>query len=744
MKPTFGRTNLLWTALVYIGAGLLSFAQAGGFDPAGPCTAFAAGPYPNIQQPPTGEACGTPIHSGFQVFGNEAYLLDGQAGTRYELGFCEGYDPVKWEAVITVARYDDRRRRAVPGSVIAWTEGCSLSFMTPADETYIVIIAARHALGGPEISQDNGLLSLTAECPPRKSSTLFHAGPHRMLQAAVREYGCGFTVEPGHEVQGNEAFLFDGLAGIEYAVSFCEGYSEERWPAVITIARYDERAQRVVPNSIVAAGEGCSLSFTALQDGLHIVVINAKGYQREAKVALANGLLTFTPACPEPGPENTCPSAGDLRITDIVSREGGLWLEIYNTTESTLDLSGWTLAGERAFTLEGDLNILPKGYLLLGTAPYYDASVGAEVHYTFPAEALALVPGREVALLAPCRDEARAIDQLVYEEDVEARPQRSPPPAHSRRGSPAATLARSETSPVAVLSSSEPSFLALPEKALNVEKVPTWAIASRHGRPASSVSPDGAETLPVAAFTNPPESMAAVFAEPNEKHQRMAAPKAAKAKLICPTRLVEYDTDGRPGMAVDYAMPVAANFTTEVSISLESGLPSGRNFPAGTTVLRWRAEDKDGRIAYCRTQVTVHAHDLAWADFPLPASANWKKAEREQCPDPIVVGPSRGKSEARVSWLPPHLNAPLPGERLVPNFQPGDRFPLGSTTVRYLRVDALGNTWLHCTFTVTVDEGLEPGLLPPPGQLLTRRQEYLPWKPDFADGPAASTAREDG
>ena len=56
------------------------------------------GPYIDIQTPPCGDACGTALVPGFEVWENEAYLLDATAGSEYTIDFCAGYDPMTWPA----------------------------------------------------------------------------------------------------------------------------------------------------------------------------------------------------------------------------------------------------------------------------------------------------------------------------------------------------------------------------------------------------------------------------------------------------------------------------------------------------------------------------------------------------------------------------------------------------------------------------------------------------------------------
>lgn len=143
-----------------------------------PCTDWADGPFIDLNN---ANACllNCPlIEAGFQVFENESYTLAGlKAGTTYTLEFCTGYNPANWEAVITIAEFLSGSGTA--GTVIDYTDGCSISFIPPTDGDYIAIISGKDNCGGSLNATNNGYLTFTCtsnSCPDVCGSTFTDDG----------------------------------------------------------------------------------------------------------------------------------------------------------------------------------------------------------------------------------------------------------------------------------------------------------------------------------------------------------------------------------------------------------------------------------------------------------------------------------------------------------------------------------------------------------------------------------------
>ena len=76
------------------------------------------------------------------------------------------------------------------------------------------------------------------------------------------------------------------------------------------------------------------------------------------------------------------------------------------------------------------------------------------------------------------------------------------------------------------------------------------------------------------------------------------------------------------------------------------------------------------------------------------------------CPGNQYVNTDSGIATATVSWTPPTATDNSGTQTLTPDYNPGDSFPIGNTTVTYTSTDAAGNTDT-CTFVVVVTGMLE-------------------------------------
>lgn len=118
----------------------------------------------------------------------------------------------------------------------------------------------------------------------------------------------------------------------------------------------------------------------------------------------------------------------------------------------------------------------------------------------------------------------------------------------------------------------------------------------------------------------------------------------------------------------------------------------GDIFRVGTTTVTYTAQDSSGNRVSCSFDVTI-------VDPFDPVFTN--------CPTDITINASAGCA-ATASWIPPVLNDAC-GAMVTSNFEPGDTFPVGVTTVIYMATDSSGNTG-SCSFTVTVENEEIPAL----------------------------------
>lgn len=131
-----------------------------------PCTDWDAGPYTTFSQANMCFAASQSITAGFQVYGNESYLLTGlDPNVDYSFDFCNGYSASTWsgEAVITVVEntsFDGTTWGL--GAVLTYTTGCSVTFSVPTAGDYIVVVSVDGDCGGVEVDTNNGTPTFSA------------------------------------------------------------------------------------------------------------------------------------------------------------------------------------------------------------------------------------------------------------------------------------------------------------------------------------------------------------------------------------------------------------------------------------------------------------------------------------------------------------------------------------------------------------------------------------------------------
>ena len=128
------------------------------------CLSYVGGPYTDFDAPPCDSNCGTPLSPAFEVWANEAFIVDGTAGSQYTFEFCTGYNETTWAAGIAVAILDTISGEAVEGSLIEYVEDCSVTWDSPFDTTYIIIVSKVGDCGGAYDQTDNG--APTLDCGP--------------------------------------------------------------------------------------------------------------------------------------------------------------------------------------------------------------------------------------------------------------------------------------------------------------------------------------------------------------------------------------------------------------------------------------------------------------------------------------------------------------------------------------------------------------------------------------------------
>lgn len=130
-----------------------------------------------------------------------------------------------------------------------------------------------------------------------------------------------------------------------------------------------------------------------------------------------------------------------------------------------------------------------------------------------------------------------------------------------------------------------------------------------------------------------------------------------------------------------------------LTLSLDNSGP----FTAGTHTVELTVSD--GSLSdKCTAMVTVK-------DNQLPSFSN--------CPGNISVGSTPDDCGANVDWELPVLSDNCPATSSNSSANPGDFFPIGSTTVTYTGSDAAGNNAANCSFIVTVNDTEKPTIICP-------------------------------
>lgn len=183
----------------------------------------------------------------------------------------------------------------------------------------------------------------------------------------------------------------------------------------------------------------------------------------------------------------------------------------------------------------------------------------------------------------------------------------------------------------------------------------------------------------------------------------------------CPSNIVLTNGAGLCGAIATWTNPTASDNCTLASFGQTQGLPNGSLFPLGTTTIQYTAVDAGGNSSICSFTVTV-------SDTEAPVIAG--------CPSNIVQQATQGCSTP-VTWNTPTANDNCSGVTLTSNFNSGDLFAVGTTTVTYTATDAVGNT-STCSFNVTVT--------PPPAITLSANVVSQVTCNGFADGSAMVSA----
>jgi len=164
---------------------------------------------------------------------------------------------------------------------------------------------------------------------------------------------------------------------------------------------------------------------------------------------------------------------------------------------------------------------------------------------------------------------------------------------------------------------------------------------------------------------------------------------AEAPEITCPADIVVDAVSGDCEATVNYADPTTSDNCPGVTLQLIDGLPSGSDFPVGTTDVTFEATDASGNTAQCTFTITIVE------DVPPEIT----------CPTDINIDSDPGNCGATVNYTEPEGTDNCGGATtsLTAGLPSGSEFPVGTTTVSFEVTDISGNT-ASCSFDVTVSD----------------------------------------
>jgi len=155
--------------------------------------------------------------------------------------------------------------------------------------------------------------------------------------------------------------------------------------------------------------------------------------------------------------------------------------------------------------------------------------------------------------------------------------------------------------------------------------------------------------------------------------------------LNCPDDidLVAQTNNGECEAIATWTPPVADENCDVVSVT--NTHDPGDSFPIGVTTVSYVVTDGSGNTNTCSFDVTV-----VYDEIPTLT-----------CPSDITVNAEPNSCLTTVSWDLPTLTNGCNLATLTANYESGDNFPAGTTTVTYTGMDSGGNVF-ECSFDITV------------------------------------------
>jgi len=163
--------------------------------------------------------------------------------------------------------------------------------------------------------------------------------------------------------------------------------------------------------------------------------------------------------------------------------------------------------------------------------------------------------------------------------------------------------------------------------------------------------------------------------------------------ITCPVNVNKWTSTGQCTAPVFYAVKGLSDNCPGVTSMVQSGLPSGSNFPKGTTTIELKATDASGLMKTC--SFTVKVSDGQVPSITCPANLA-KNTDAIAC-TAVTTYPQSAALD----------NCGNPSVSIVSGLPSGGTFPKGVTTVVWKATDGAGLT-KTCSFRVTVNDAQAP------------------------------------
>ncbi|WP_226742892.1 HYR domain-containing protein [Polaribacter gangjinensis] len=157
-----------------------------------------------------------------------------------------------------------------------------------------------------------------------------------------------------------------------------------------------------------------------------------------------------------------------------------------------------------------------------------------------------------------------------------------------------------------------------------------------------------------------------------------------------PSNITQNNDLGVCGATVTWTLPTATD-NSGIATFVSSHQP-GDVFPVGTTTVTYTATDIHGNVITSSFTVTIN-------DTEKPVVSG--------TPSNITQSNDAGLNGAVVTWTAPTVTDNCSVSTFVSSHQPGDFFPVGTTTVTYTATDIHGNV-ITSSFTVTINDTEKP------------------------------------